>query len=67
MRLSCKSKHNNSFNPVTAEFYSVAHYHRHCSFIGEEVGDGYYGSTSGYDLRLTLPHTKIRVTIPLWE
>ena len=50
---------------TTAEFASVAHYHRRGYFVGEEVGGAYYGNTSGPALRLTLPNTKVRVGIPL--
>jgi len=52
---------------ATAEFSSVAHYHRRATFVGEEVGGSYYGNTSGYEALLTLPNTKIRVSVPLWE
>jgi C-terminal processing protease CtpA/Prc len=52
---------------VTAEFASIAHYHRRCSFIGEEVGGAYFGNNSGYEMRLKLPNTKIRVYSPLWK
>jgi len=50
---------------ATAEFASIAHYHRRGSFVGEEVGGAYYGNTSGRSLHLTLPNTKVRVDIPL--
>lgn len=33
-------------------------------FVGEETGGGYYGNTSGYSKKLTLPHSKITVYIP---
>lgn len=33
-------------------------------FLGEETGGGYYGNTSGYSERLSLPHTQIMVDIP---
>jgi hypothetical protein len=50
---------------TTAEFCSIAHYHRRCTFVGEEIGGNYYGNTSGTFLILTLPNTKIRVLVPL--
>ncbi len=50
---------------TTAEFASIAHYHRRGSFVGEEVGGAYYGNTSGLTLHLTLPNTKVRADIPL--
>lgn len=34
------------------------------SFIGQETGGGYYGNTSGYSQKLTLPHSEIEVIIP---
>lgn len=48
-----------------ADFCSIAHYYRRGSFVGEEVGGNYYGNTSGYVIRLTLPNTKIGVGVPL--
>lgn len=48
-----------------AEFSSLMKQHTNAVFIGEEVGGGFYGNTSGYGLELTLPNTKILVDIPL--
>jgi hypothetical protein len=50
---------------TTAEFLSVAHYHKRATFIGEESGGGYYGNTSGPVPGLTLPNTKLVVYVPL--
>lgn len=50
---------------TTAEFLSQAHYHHRATFIGEESGGGYYGNTSGFMPILTLPHSKLRVVVPL--
>jgi C-terminal processing protease CtpA/Prc len=50
---------------TTAEFLSQAHFHKRATFIGEESGGGYYGNTSGVVARLTLPHTKAVVYVPL--
>jgi hypothetical protein len=58
---------NGSSFSVTAEFASIAHYHQRGSFVGEEVGGAYYGNNSGYQMRLRLPNTKIRVYSPLWK
>ena len=52
---------------TTADFCAVAHHHRRGPFIGEGVGGGYYGNNSGPSFRLTLPHTKVRVNIPVWK
>jgi hypothetical protein len=49
----------------TGESTSLMHYHKVAVFIGEECGSGYYGNTSGFMPRLTLPNTKIRVRIPM--
>lgn len=48
-----------------AEFASLMREHTNAVFIGEEVGGGYYGNTSGYIITLTLPHTQLPVEIPL--
>lgn len=50
---------------TTAEFCSIAHFHRRGSFVGEEIGGSYYGNTSGTFLILILPNTKVRVLVPL--
>jgi hypothetical protein len=50
---------------ATAEFASVAHNHKRGIFIGEETGGGYHGNTSGMGYLLTLPHTKLRINIPM--
>lgn len=54
----------NSFS-ATGECTSLIHFHKKAIFIGEECGAGYYGNTSGFIPVLTLPHTKIRVRIPM--
>lgn len=48
-----------------AEFASLMREHTDAVFIGEEVGGGYYGNTSGYSIELTLPNTGIVVDLPL--
>jgi Peptidase family S41 len=54
----------NSFS-TTAEFCAIAKSNDRGVFIGEETGGGYYGNTSGTSTMLTLPHTKIKVEIPM--
>ena len=49
----------------TGECTSLIHFHKKAVFIGEECGAGYYGNTSGFMPTLTLPHTGIRVRIPV--
>lgn len=48
-----------------AEFCSLMKEHTNAIFIGEEVGGGFYGNTSGYSFTLTLPNTKTEIEIPL--
>lgn len=50
---------------ATGEATSIIHFHKKAIFIGEECGSGYYGNTSGMGVTMTLPHTRIRVAIPL--
>jgi hypothetical protein len=56
---------NGSSFSGTGECTSLIHFHKKAIFIGEECGSGYYGNTSGFMPLLTLPHTKIRVRIPM--
>jgi C-terminal processing protease CtpA/Prc len=49
----------------SGETTSLMHYHKKAVFVGEECGAGYYGNTSGIMPTLTLPHTKLRVRIPM--
>ncbi len=48
-----------------AEFCSLMKEHTSATFIGKEVGGGFYGNTSGLSLELTLPNTKLSIDIPL--
>lgn len=50
---------------ATGETTSVIHFHKKAVFVGEECGSGYYGNTSGFKVRLTLPNTNLRVVVPL--
>ncbi len=50
---------------ATAEFASVAHYKKRGVFIGEETAGGYHGNTSGMSYRLTLPNTRLQISIPM--
>jgi hypothetical protein len=47
------------------EFVSTMQYHRKATFIGEEIGGGYYGNTSGFSYAFYLPHTKIVLDLPV--
>ena len=48
-----------------AEFAAIAHSTRRATFIGEETGGGYYGNCSLGTPTLTLPNSKLRITIPV--
>jgi C-terminal processing protease CtpA/Prc len=50
---------------ATAEFASCTSFHKRATFMGEETGGAFEGNTSGGDLNLTLPTTKLKVRIPL--
>ena len=50
---------------ATGETTSLIHYHKKAVFVGEECGSGYYGNTSGFMVGVELPHTGIRVGVPL--
>lgn len=52
---------------VTSDFCAIAHDRQRATFIGRETGGSYYGNTSGYAVRLTLPNSKLRVTLNLIE
>jgi hypothetical protein len=40
---------------------------RAATYIGEESGGGHYGNTSGNTAVITLPHTKMRINVPLYR
>ncbi|MEX0273075.1 MAG: S41 family peptidase [Flavobacteriaceae bacterium] len=48
-----------------AEFASLVKMTDRGIFIGEETGGTYEGNVSGYSETITLPHSKIRVNIPI--
>ena len=50
---------------TTGESTSQFHFHKKAVFVGEECGAGYYGNTSGAMPLVTLPHTRLRLRIPL--
>lgn len=50
---------------ATGETTSAFHYYKKAVFFGEECGAGYYGNTSGFMVTVTLPHSGIRVRVPL--
>lgn len=54
----------NSFS-ATSELASILQDQKRATFFGEETGGSYLGSSSGDFINLTLPHTQIKVTIPI--
>jgi hypothetical protein len=52
---------------TAADFCAVAHHLKRATFIGEETGGGYYGNNSGMQIILTLPNSKARVTMPMFD
>ncbi len=50
---------------ATSEFLAGLYQNRDAVYIGEESGGGQYGNTSGSTAVITLPHTKMRVNVPL--
>lgn len=52
---------------TAADFCAVTHHLKRATFIGEETGGGYYGNNSGMQTVVTLPHSKMRVRVPMYE
>ncbi len=50
---------------TAADVVTALHRYRDAVFLGEEVGGGYYGNTSGATKTIYLPHTKVSVRIPI--
>jgi len=52
---------------TAADFCAVTHHLQRATFIGEETGGGYYGNNSGVMVIVTLPNSKLRVRVPMFE
>src|SRR5215475_4048115 len=52
---------------TAADFCAVTHHLKRATFIGEETGGGYYGNNSGMQTILTLPNSKTRIRVPMYE
>lgn len=50
-----------------AELASMLHHVDRGVFVGEEVGGAHEGNTSGYSWVLTLPHSGVRLHVPLLQ
>jgi len=56
---------NGSSASTTSEFTSVVHANQLATFIGEESGGAYQGGNSGEFINLTLPNSKMQISIPI--
>jgi C-terminal processing protease CtpA/Prc len=56
----------NTFS-TAADFCAVTHHLKRATFIGQETGGGYYGNNSGVQAIVTLPNSKVRVRLPMFE
>lgn len=52
---------------TAADFCAVTHHLKRATFIGEETGGGYYGNNSGMQTIVTLPSSKMRIRVPMYE
>jgi len=52
---------------TAADACAVTHHLKRATFIGEETGGGYYGNNSGMSTTVTLPNSKARVGVPMFE
>jgi len=50
---------------ASAEFAAIVKTNDRGVFVGEEIGGGYYGNTSGEDVFVTLPASKLSARIPM--
>jgi peptidase S41-like protein len=52
---------------TAADFCAVTHHLKRATFVGEETGGGYYGNNSGVSAAVTLPHSKLKVRVQMYE
>ncbi len=52
---------------TASDFCAVVHHLKRANFVGEETGGGYYGNNSGLMPTLTLPNSKVKVRLPMYE
>jgi C-terminal processing protease CtpA/Prc len=50
---------------TTSELITQLHDKRRATFVGEESGGAYHGNSSGHDVTLVLPNSKLKVVIPM--
>ena len=51
---------------TAADVTAVLHNMGRATFVGEESGGGYYGNTSGLNALIVLPHSRLRLRIPMY-
>ncbi len=54
----------NTFS-TSADVAAILHYNNRATFIGREVGGGYYGNNSALSYQITLPNSKVTYYIPV--
>jgi C-terminal processing protease CtpA/Prc len=52
---------------TAADFCAIVRHLRRATFIGEETGGAYYGNNSGIVPIVTLPHSGLRFSVPMFE
>lgn len=52
---------------TTADVAATLHHHKRARFVGEETAGGYSGNTSGLNAQITLPNSKLRLKIMMYD
>jgi C-terminal processing protease CtpA/Prc len=52
---------------TAADVCAVLHHLKRATFVGEETGGGYYGNNSGPMPTVTLPISKLKLRLPMYE
>lgn len=50
-----------------SDFAAILHAHGRATFVGEMIGGSYDGNASGVTARIRLPHTGVRLFLPLFD
>ncbi|GAB4398505.1 MAG: S41 family peptidase [Microscillaceae bacterium] len=50
---------------TASEFAALCHHYHRATFVGQESGGAYYGGAGGFMPLLVLPHSGLRIQIPL--
>jgi C-terminal processing protease CtpA/Prc len=51
---------------TAADVAAILHHHRRATFVGEESGGAYQGNNSGLNALIVLPHSRLRLKIPMY-